>query len=105
MQIGSYCNRGELMLDLRRYAEAQPFIEAALEISVRIGETWNRTELTADLALARAGQGDLAGAEQRLAEARALARPSDKFPFATVRLREAGVPEVAGRGPRAPRTS
>ena len=97
MQIGSYCNRGELMLDLRRYAEAQPFIEAALEISVRIGETWNRTELTADLALARAGQGDLAGAEQRLAEARALARPSDKFAFATVRLREAGVLEVAGR--------
>src|SRR5258708_15196213 len=97
MQIGSYCNRGELMLDLRRYSEAQPFIEAALEISVRIGETWSRTELTADLALARAGQGDLAGAERLLADARALARPSDVFAFATVRWREAGVLDLAGR--------
>src|SRR5258708_1474333 len=57
--------RRELMLDLRRYSEAQPFIEAALQISVRIGETWNPTELTADPPLAPAGQGDLAGATPR----------------------------------------
>ena len=97
LQIGSYRNRAELLLEGHRYAEAQPLIEAALDISVRLGETWNRTELTAELALAVAGQGDIARAGQLLDAARSLARPSDKFAMATVRFREAGVLGVAGR--------
>ncbi len=97
LQIGSYRNRAELLLEVHRYAEAQPLIEAALDISVRLGETWNRTELTANLALAVAGQGDIARAGQLLEAARSLARPSDKFAMATVRFREAGVLRLAGR--------
>ena len=68
-----------------------------MSISVRLGETWNRTELTANLALAVAGQGDIARAGQLLEAARSLARPSDKFAMATVRFREAGVLRLAGR--------
>jgi class 3 adenylate cyclase len=82
--ITGFRNGAEMLLEDRRYAEAGPFVEQALAVSVAIGERWSRTELTADLAVVAAGLGDIARAERVLLEARALGRPSDVYAVARV---------------------
>ena len=49
MQLSGLRNRGELLIEWGRAADARPAVEAALAESVRTGELWNRTELTAAL--------------------------------------------------------
>ena len=97
LQIASFRNRGDLLLEGRRYAEAQGLFESALEISVRLGETWSRTEVTAGLAVAAAGTGDFARADRLIAEAAALVRPSDLYAFAFVPACQAEVLALEGR--------
>src|SRR5689334_3510352 len=47
-----------------------------------MNELWSRTELTANVALIAAFQGDADRADRLIAEARALARPTDLFAVA-----------------------
>jgi tetratricopeptide (TPR) repeat protein len=97
LEIASFRNRGELLLEGRRYRDAEPLLLTALEISVRTGETWNRTEVTAALAHAAAGLGDFARADQLIMDAQALVRPSDTYAAATVPACEAAVRALEGR--------
>ena len=90
-------NGAEILLEEHRYAEAEPLLEQAIALSARIGERWNRTELTGSLAVAIAGRGDLDRAERVLLDARALARPADIFAVARVAHSAALVRELEKR--------
>jgi ATP/maltotriose-dependent transcriptional regulator MalT len=67
----------ETSLFIGRPAEAEPFLDAAIERSQMSGERWSRTELWAYKAEARARQGDVAGGEAALAESAATLRAID----------------------------
>jgi len=98
MVISAMRNQGEVLaIEQRRYAEAQPFIERAVELSVRIGDQWNRAELTGTAALLAAARGDLAMAERLLAEGDEHAARGDVFAIAYLQHCRARVYELAGR--------
>ena len=97
LEINSFRSRGEMLLELHDYSSAEPHLLTALEISIRTGERWSRTELTAGLAVAAAGTGDFARADRLLLEAHGLERPSDVYAVATVLECEAEVRELEGR--------
>ena len=65
------------MLMRDRAADAEPFLDAAIERSRSTGERWSRTELLAFKAEVRAKLGDLDGAEALLAESRETLRAND----------------------------
>ncbi len=69
--LSFYRNMAELFaIEQRRYAEAWTLAERGVELSVRLGEWWNRVELKATLAVASAGIGDLAAANELLRDAK-----------------------------------
>jgi class 3 adenylate cyclase len=67
----------ETMLEAGRASEAEAQITAALELSVQLGERWNRTELLAYRAWCAIERGDLHAAESDLVKARETLRNSD----------------------------
>jgi ATP/maltotriose-dependent transcriptional regulator MalT len=67
----------ETMLRRDRPADAEPFLDAAIQRSRSTGERWSRTELLAFKAEVRAKLGDLDGAEALLAESRETLRAND----------------------------
>jgi hypothetical protein len=56
-----------LAMEAHRYADARELARRGVETSVRLGEWWNRVELTATLAVATAGAGDIAEADRLMA--------------------------------------
>jgi hypothetical protein len=98
MTISTLRNQGELLaIDQRRYADAAPFVERALELSVRIGDQWNRAELTGTSAVLAAARGDLAMAERLLGQGDEHASRGDVFAIAYLQLCRARAYELAGR--------
>ena len=96
--ITRFRNEGELLaLELRRYEEAEEYIDQALELSVRAGEQWSRAELLADKAVIVAGAGDITRADTLLAEADERATRGDVFAVAYITMCRARVHELAGR--------
>ncbi|HEV2249873.1 MAG TPA: hypothetical protein VGT60_05140, partial [Candidatus Limnocylindria bacterium] len=84
LEIATLRNAAENLLELGRIADAQPLLEQGLALSVRMGELWNRTELTADLGVVAAELGDHDRAQRLIAEARELQRATDRFAVAFV---------------------
>ncbi|HEY6957778.1 MAG TPA: hypothetical protein VI814_03050, partial [Candidatus Limnocylindria bacterium] len=84
-------------IERRRYPEAAVFCDRCLEISVRIGDRWNRAELTATRAICVAAAGDIAAAERLIVDASALADRGDVFAIAYIAYCKARVLEFAGR--------
>ena len=97
LQIGSFRNRAEVLLEQGHYGQAEPLLVSALDLSTRIGERWNRTELTASLALAVAGTSDFERADRLLREADELVRPTDVYAGAYAAAAEAQVRELEAR--------
>jgi class 3 adenylate cyclase/tetratricopeptide (TPR) repeat protein len=98
MVINTLRNQGELLaIDQRRYEDARPFIEQALELSVRIGDQWNRAELTGTSAVLASARGDLATAERLLGQGDEHASRGDVFAIAYLQFSRARVYELAGR--------
>lgn len=97
LEIASFRHRAEMLLESHRYVEAEPLLVKALDLSTRTGERWNRTELTAESALAAAGTGDFERAGRLLAEAHDLIRPSDMYAVAYTAACEAEVRQLEGR--------
>jgi hypothetical protein len=85
-----------LAIEQRRYADAIEFARRGVEASVQLGEWWNRVELTATLAVATAGVGDLAGAE-RLLTSEAMKEGADIFAASYSTHCRARLHELAGR--------
>lgn len=91
-------NQGEILaIDQRRYEDARPFIERALELSVRIGDQWNRAELMGTSAVLAAARGDLAVAERLLADGDEHASRGDVFAIAYLQHCRARAYELARR--------
>ncbi|MDP9245932.1 MAG: AAA family ATPase [Chloroflexota bacterium] len=101
LEITCLRNRGEDLLELDKVAEAKPVLEEALALSVRMGELWSRTELTADVAIVAALQGRPEEADRLLRDARASSRGADIFSVAYVAYASAWVHEAALRIPEA----
>ena len=98
MIISTMRSQGELLaMEQRRYADAAPFIERALELSVRIGDQWHRAELTGTSALLVAARAELATAERLLREGDEHASRGDVFAIAYLQHCRARVYELAGR--------
>ena len=97
LEIASLRNRSELYLDWDRGAEAAPLSEEALAISVRAGELWSRTELTAGLGVAAATVGDHDRAAELLRRALALQRADDRYAIAFVAHAAGRIHAAAGR--------
>jgi tetratricopeptide (TPR) repeat protein len=97
LEITCLRNRGEDLLELGRMEEARPVLEQAFALSVRMGELWSRTELTADLAIVAATQGRSDEADGLVRDARAASRGADIFSIAYVAYASAWVHEAAGR--------
>ena len=96
--MSRYRSTGEILaVEYRRYEEARPFVELGLELSVRIGEQWSRAELTGTRAIIVAAAGDLARAEQLLADGTDHASRGDVFAAAWIVYCRARVEEIAGR--------
>ena len=69
--LSFYRHSGEIWtMERRRYDKGHDFAKRGVALSVRLDEWWNRVELKATLAVASAGRGDLATAEDLLAEAK-----------------------------------
>ena len=92
---------GEHRMELGRIDEAAPRLQQGLDLSVRMGELWNRTELTADLAIIAALEGDRDRADRLIGEARMIARETDRFAVSYVAYASARVHHAAGRAPEA----
>jgi len=101
VQIGSLRNLGEVLLEAGRLAEAGAVLEQALAESLRTGELWNRTELTASLAQVAAESGDDARARELIAEAKAIVRVTDRYAVAYVAFSAARIHERARRAAEA----
>ena len=97
LQLATLRTRGDLLLEAGRPAEARPFLEQAHAESVRSGELWHRTELTASLGLAAAAEGEDARALGLIGEARALVRETDRYADAYVAFSAAQVHQQGGR--------
>ena len=88
---------GEDLMELGRIDEAAPRLQQGFDLSVRMGELWSRTELTADLAMIAAARGDQDRADRLIAEAQTVVRESDRFALSYVAYASARVHQVAGR--------
>ena len=97
IQISSLRNRGELLLEWDRALEARPVVEAALAESVRTGELWSRTEVTAALGQIAAVAGDDARARELIGSAEAIVRETDSYAIAFVAFSSGRVNELGGR--------
>jgi class 3 adenylate cyclase/tetratricopeptide (TPR) repeat protein len=97
LQLNSLRNRGETFLDAGRPAEARPMLEQALAESIRSGEQWSRTELTAGLGQIAAAEGDDARARDLVRDAEALARETDLYAIAYAAFSAGRVNDLAGR--------
>jgi class 3 adenylate cyclase/tetratricopeptide (TPR) repeat protein len=82
-------------MEQRRYAEGRANAERGLELSVRVGEWWNRVELGATLAVATAGTGDVAAADAMMQGA--SDKSGDVFAAAYVTYCRARAHDSAGR--------
>ena len=101
LQLSSQRNRGELLLEAGRPAEAGPLLEQALAQSIRSGELWSRTELTASLGQVAAAAGDQARALELIHDAEALMRETDLYAVAYVYFSAGRVNELIGRSAEA----
>jgi class 3 adenylate cyclase/tetratricopeptide (TPR) repeat protein len=97
IQIGGLRNRGELLIEWGRVAEARPLVEQALAASVRTGELWNRTELTAASGQIAAAAGDDARARELIGDAEAMVRETDLYAIAYVAFSAGRVNDLGGR--------
>jgi class 3 adenylate cyclase/tetratricopeptide (TPR) repeat protein len=97
IQISGLRNRGELLLEAGRVVEARPVVEQALAESVRTGELWSRTEITAALGQIAAVAGDDARARDLIRDAEAIARETDLYAIAFVAFSAGRVNELGGR--------
>ena len=97
LQLGSQRNRAEVLLEAGRAAEAGPLLEQALAQSIRSGELWSRTELTASLGQVAAAAGDQARALELIRDAEALMRETDLYAVAYVYFSAGRVNELIGR--------
>ena len=97
LEINSLRNSGENLLELSRFEDAAPLLEQAHALSVRMGELWSRTELTADLAMIAAARGEEDRADRLIREAERSARQTDIFSVAYVAYAAARIHESAGR--------
>jgi class 3 adenylate cyclase/tetratricopeptide (TPR) repeat protein len=97
LEITTLRGRGENLMELGRIEEAKPILDEALALSVRMNELWSRTELTANVALIAALQGDGQRADRLIGEARTLARPADLFAGAYVAYASARIHEILAR--------
>jgi hypothetical protein len=68
---------GETLITAERFDEADTALLASLDVSVRVGDRWSRTELLAYRAFVRAHLGDLAEARRLLDESVATVRMDD----------------------------
>jgi hypothetical protein len=92
-----YRNSAELLaIENRDYAAALSLAERGVEHSVRLGEWWNRVELTGTLAVIVAGLGDVARADQLINDV-AREKHGDVFAEAYLAHCIARVHELAGR--------
>jgi class 3 adenylate cyclase/tetratricopeptide (TPR) repeat protein len=97
LQISSLRNRGELLIEAGRPAEARPVLEHALVESVRTGELWSRTEITAALGQIAAVSGDDVRARDLIRDAESLMRETDLYAVAFVAFSAGRVNELGGR--------
>jgi tetratricopeptide (TPR) repeat protein len=97
LQLSSLRNRGEVLLEAGRPAEARPLLEQALAESIRSGELWSRTELTASLGQIAAAAGEEAPALELIREAESLMRETDLYAMAYVFFSSGRVYELIGR--------
>jgi tetratricopeptide (TPR) repeat protein len=97
LQLSSLRNRGEVLLEAGRPAEARPLLEQALAESIRTGELWSRTELTASLGQIAAAAGEEAPALELIREAESLMRETDLYAMAYVFFSSGRVYELIGR--------
>jgi ATP/maltotriose-dependent transcriptional regulator MalT len=97
LQISSLRNRGELLLEAGRPAEARPVLEHALAESVRTGELWSRTEVTASLGQIAAVDGDQAKARELIHRAETIVRETDRYAVAYVAFSAGRVNDLGGR--------
>jgi class 3 adenylate cyclase/tetratricopeptide (TPR) repeat protein len=97
LEITSLRVGGENFLELGRIDEAAPILEQAFALSVRMGELWSRTELTADLAMIAAARGERDLADRLIREAGEIKRDTDIFSVAYVSYASARIHESAGR--------
>ncbi|HEV2010015.1 MAG TPA: adenylate/guanylate cyclase domain-containing protein [Candidatus Limnocylindria bacterium] len=97
LQIGSLRNLGEVLLEAGRPGEAGPVLEQALAESLRTGELWTRTEVTASLGQVAAESGDDARARELISEAKAIERDTDRYAVGYVAFSAARIHERAGR--------
>jgi class 3 adenylate cyclase/tetratricopeptide (TPR) repeat protein len=97
LQISSLRNRGELLIEAGRPDEARPVLEHALAESVRTGELWSRTEVTAGLGQIAAAAGDDVRARDLIADAESLMRETDLYAVAFVAFSAGRVNELGGR--------
>ena len=104
VQITSLRQRGEMLLEFHRAADARPLLEHALAESIRMGELWSRTELTAALAEAVATAGDEVRARELIRDAESLARETDRYAVAYVAFSAGRVNELLGRPVEAERS-
>ena len=75
----------------------RPVVEAALAESVRTGELWSRTEVTAALGQIAAVAGDDARARELIGSAEAIVRETDSYAIAFVAFSSGRVNELGGR--------
>ena len=95
--ISGLRNRGELLVEAGRPAEARPVLEHALAESLRMGELWSRTEVTASLGQAAAAAGEDARARGLISDAESLMRETDLYAVAFVAFSAGRVHELGGR--------
>jgi tetratricopeptide (TPR) repeat protein len=97
LQLSSLRNQGEVLLEAGRPAEARPLLQQALAESIRTGELWSRTELTAGLAQIAAAAGEDARALELIHDAEGLMRETDLYAVAYVFFSAGRVNELIGR--------
>jgi tetratricopeptide (TPR) repeat protein len=86
-----------VLLEAGRPAEARPLLEQALAESIRTGELWSRTELTAGLGQIAAAAGEETRALELIRDAESLMRETDLFAMAYVFFSAGRVNELIGR--------
>jgi hypothetical protein len=84
------------VLEERNYSEGLEFARRGVDTSVRLGEWWNRVELTGTLAVATAGTGDIDEADRLLSDD-TLKNNADIFASSYWAHCHARVHELAGR--------